>query len=112
MIISINLSTELLTGGASWALSCCCFTESISSTLSAVWVVRTPCTWNEQGINGFFCVDESEPVTIDGIDIGVIMRSSDSTVHAALIEDNFSILLMDDEERQLLSVRISSVRRR
>lgn len=110
MIISINLSTELLMGGSPWARTCCCFTESISCTLSVVWAVRTPCTWNEQGRNGFFCLAESEPVTIVGNEMGVIMRSSDSTVHAALIEDNFSILLMDDEEWQLLSVIISSVR--
>lgn len=44
---------------APWALFCCCFTESINSTLSAVWVVLTPCTWNEQGRNGFFCLDVS-----------------------------------------------------
>ena len=96
-------------GGAPWALTCCCFTESISCTLSVVWVARTPCTWNEQGRNGSLCLAESEPVTIVGNEMGVIMRSSDSTVHVALIEDNFSILLMDDEERQLLSVRISCV---
>jgi hypothetical protein len=58
------------------------------------------------------CLAESELVTIVGNDMGVIMRFSDSTVHPVLIEDNFSILFMDDEERQLLSVMISSVRSR
>lgn len=110
MMLSINLLAESVMGGAPWALTCCCFTESISCTLSVVWVARTPCTWNEPGINGSWCLDEPELVTIVGNDMGVIMRSSDSTVHVALIEDNFSILLMDDEERQLLSVRICSVR--
>lgn len=74
---------------------------------------RTPRTRNDLGTNGFPCLDESEPVTSDLVtigcnEIGVMMRSNDSNEYVDLIDDNFSILLIEDEDLQLLSVRIRS----
>lgn len=72
-------------------------------------MVRTPRTRNELGTNGLHWLDESEHATIGGNEIGVMMRSNDSTEYVDLIDDNFSTLLIEEEERQLLSVRIRIV---
>lgn len=69
---------------------------------------RTPRTRNDPGTNGLPCLEESEHATIAGNEIGVMMRSNDSTEYVDLIDDNFSIRLIEDDERQLLSVRIRS----